>query len=172
VRECTLEEFASREGVEPVDCLAIWNTFDQLADPRPTLDLTRRFVRPGGILALRVPHGRCFRMLLERLGVTTGPARRLFEACLAWNNLCGFPYLHGYGLDSLDLLVTPFGFERAAAEGDVLCLLAGRATTRWARREERAVKQLQRLWIRAQSRRQASALSAAPWLDVYYRRRA
>jgi SAM-dependent methyltransferase len=169
VHTCTLEEHTSRSGVTPVDVLAIWNTFDQLPDPRPTLALAARWLSPGGVLALRVPHATCYRMLRARWRAAGRPARRFHLACLAWNNLLGFPYLHGYTVAALDRLVEPFGFRRAGIEGDVLGVIAGRGSADWARREERALKQLQRLWIRAQVRR-GRGLDAAPWLDAYYRR--
>jgi SAM-dependent methyltransferase len=167
VRICSLDAFDRETDPEPVDCVAIWNTFDQLADPRPALDFARRRVRAGGVLALRVPHGLHYRRTWERLHGAGRARRRFAEACLVWNNLLGFPYLYGYGLDALDRLARPFGFERVAARGDVLCLLAGRATADWARREERACKQMQRMAIRLD---RSGRLAAAPWIDVCYRR--
>jgi hypothetical protein len=127
-------------------------------------------LRPGGVLAIRVPHGAAFRTAHARLARARGPARRFLEACLAWNNLLSFPYLHGYGLRSLDARVSRHGFRRVLARGDVLATLAGRATRGFARHEERALKRLQLSWIALQARDPASPLTAAPWLDVYYRR--
>lgn len=170
VRTCTLDEFESSNELVSFDCIAIWNTFDQLADPKPALAFAQRWLRPGGLLALRVPHGVHFARSSAPMRSASRAARRFTEAWLAWNNLLGFPYLHGYGLDSLDRSTAPFGFERIAAQGDVLGLLAGRATADWARREERAAKQLGRVWIRLDARRPRSRLAAAPWLDVCYRR--
>lgn len=170
VRRCTLEEFERAGDPEPIDVLAVWNTFDQLVEPRNVLAFASRWLRQGGVLALRVPHGVCFRRFWPRVHARSLPARRFAEACLAWNNLLGFPYLHGYGIESLDRLIAPYGFERVSAQGDVLGVLSGRATADWARREERACKQLQRWWIAVDARRSGSRLSAAPWLDVCFRR--
>jgi len=170
VRACTIEEFDAVNVRAPVDCVAIWNTFDQLADPSPALEFARRWLRPGGVLALRVPHGVHYARSMRRWRGAAGPRGRFAETCLAWNNLLGFPYLYGWGLASLDLATRRFGLTRVAAQGDVLCALAGRATADWARREERACKQLQRAWIALDARRPRSRLAAAPWLDVYYRR--
>ena len=39
------------------DTVAIWNTFDQLADPRGVLLAAWRLLRPSGVLAIRVPSG-------------------------------------------------------------------------------------------------------------------
>jgi len=172
VVEATLEEVARSAAAGRADAVAIWNTFDQLADPRPVLAASARLVRTGGILAVRVPHGLAMRTghaLLER---ARGARRRFLEACLAWNNLLSFPYLHGYSVASLDRLVPGYGFERVLLRGDVLAMLSGRATRGFARAEERAVKQLQTAWIAVQARDPASPLPAAPWLDVYYRRTA
>ena len=170
VYACTLEEFALQHGVLEVDCLAIWNTFDQLADPRPTLALAADFVVKGGILAIRVPHGHGYRSLLARRDAASAVSRPFWEACLAWNNLLSFPHLYGNGIQSLDQLVTPYGFERVMTHGDVLGTISGRATAHWARTEEQLVKQTQLAWIRRQQRDPRSLLSAAPWLDVYWRR--
>ncbi|MEO7974092.1 MAG: hypothetical protein ABIU84_10955, partial [Thermoanaerobaculia bacterium] len=88
---------------------------------------------------------------------------------LAWNNLIGFPYLHGYSVGTLDRLVAPYGFERLAAEPDTLLTLADSDTTRWAALEERLVKTACRIAWRRQIPGPAQ-FAAAPWLDVYYRR--
>jgi SAM-dependent methyltransferase len=172
VFEGTLEELASREAAASADALVIWNTFDQLADPAPVLAASARLLRPGGVLALRVPHGLAFRGLHAMWDRARGPGRRFLEACLAWNNLLSFPYLHGYGLASLERVVPRHGFRRTLVRGDVLGTLVGRASRGFARSEERAVKQLQLAWIALQARDPASPLPAAPWLDVYYRRSA
>lgn len=170
VVETTLDAYAAEQAPGATDAVLVWNTFDQLADPAPVLAAAARLLRADGVLALRVPHGLAFRTLHARRARARGPARRFWDACLAWNNLLSFPYLHGYGVASLERIVTPFGFRRVARRGDVLTALAGRATRGFARAEERAVKQLQRQWIAHQARAPGSALPAAPWLEVYYRR--
>jgi SAM-dependent methyltransferase len=170
VVEETLAEFASHGRTEAWDCVAIWNTFDQLAEPRSGLADAARLLRPGGILALRVPHGLHYRHLLGGLARPSPWLRYASEARLAWNNLLGFPYLHGYGVVSLDRLLEPFGFERARVQGGVLCRISGRATARWARGEESLVKRWQRAAIAREARGPSGSFEAAPWLDLYYRR--
>ncbi|HTO05939.1 MAG TPA: class I SAM-dependent methyltransferase [Myxococcota bacterium] len=133
------------------DAVAIWNTFDQLPRPRESLAAALRVLRPGGRLLLRFPHGACFARWLRR--------RPLPVRALAWNNLLGFPYLHGFGLASLDSLAREFGLTRTALAGDVLGGVADRLYAPWARVEERAVKAA----LRA---RFAHDPGAAPWLDV------
>lgn len=170
VIEGTFEDVAARDALFAVDCIAIWNTFDQLADPRTTLALAAVSLRPGGILALRLPHGAYFAQLLARWRAAhDADVRRLWECCLAWNNLFSFPYLFGYGLESLRRLVTPFGFELTSVVGDVLPPLAGEATADWARAEEQCIKSLQQRWLLAPAREDAPHV-LAPWLDVYWRK--
>jgi SAM-dependent methyltransferase len=170
VIEGTFEDLAERDELFAVDCLAIWNTFDQLADPRMTLSLAAVTLRPGGILALRVPHGLCYQRLLIRYRSASDPDwRRLWEACLAWNNLLSFPYLYGHTLESLRRLVEPFGFEPVSAHGDLLPATECRSLAKWACQEEELVRTLQRRWI-AQEDRPGSSFADAPWLDVYWRK--
>jgi SAM-dependent methyltransferase len=40
---------------EPVDAVVVWNTFDQLSDPRAVVVEARKRLRAGGLLAIRVP---------------------------------------------------------------------------------------------------------------------
>jgi SAM-dependent methyltransferase len=169
VIESTLEGHVGAVGGSGYDCVAIWNTFDQLPEPTPTLEAAARVLRPGGVLALRVPHGRYYLALRDGMRGGSAWARYASEVRLAWNNLLSFPYLHGYDVDTLDRLVTPFGFVPALARGDVLCRIAGRSTARWARAEEWLVKGQQR---RAAEREREAGWIVAPWLDAYYRRSA
>ena len=164
----TLEEFAAQHSVMAVDCLAIWNTFDQLPDPRPTLALAARFLTKGGVLAIRVPHGDGYRALLARREAASPITERFWTACLAWNNLLSFPHLYGYGLASLDRLVDAVrvrarrGAGRRAGD-------AGRARHRGVGARRGADRQASP--ARADPPRRASdRLGAAPWLDVYWRR--
>jgi len=147
----TLEALAEKGELRPFDALAIWNTFDQLPRPRVTLAAALRLLRPGGTLLLRFPHGVCFRRWVA--------SRPLPLRALAWNNLLGFPYLHGYGLESLESLARDFGLSLVAASGDTLGPVADRAYAPWARLEERALKAAER-------RQFARDLARAPWLDV------
>src|SRR5436190_11854249 len=49
------------------DAVAIWNTFDQLPDPRSALRSAGRLLRSDGTLALRVPNGECYSRWRARL---------------------------------------------------------------------------------------------------------
>ncbi len=167
VERGTIEDLAVAPA--SLDAVAIWNTFDQIAAPGPTLACAARFLRPDGVLALRVPNGRYFVDAMARLALDPEPVRRYRLRVLAWNNLIGFPYLHGYSVATLDRLVARYGFERVLASPDTLLPLADRDTRWWAVLEERAVKAACRMGWRRQIPGPAR-LAAAPWLDVYYRR--
>jgi SAM-dependent methyltransferase len=146
---------------DSVDCVAIWNTFDQLPDPRPTLAAARRWLRPGGLLVIRVPSGAAFRGAMRVRSVL--PFDAPLMAALAWNNLLGFPYLYGYAADTLDRLLSACGFARRGVRPDTLVRLADKDSKPWAAWEERIVKSLwgSAAWVDHR---------IAPWLDAYYRR--
>jgi len=167
VHQGTIDELTLAPG--SVDAVAIWNTFDQIADPEPTLVAATRLLRPGGILALRVPNGRFFADAMARLPHDSEVRRRLRLLMLAWNNLIGFPYLQGYTVGTLDRLLAAHGFDRLCVVPDTLLPLADGDTRRWAALEERFVKRLCRLaWNRQVDG--PARWAAAPWLDLYCRR--
>ena len=138
---------------EQVDAIAIWNTFDQIADPRPVVIAARARLRPGGVLAIRVPNGAFYRKWARR----NGPIAR---ALLAHNNLLTFPYRWGFTPKSLSALLATFGFNTVAVVGDVLVPTADAWTRPWARFEERLVKRLLRGFGNP-------SRDSAPWFEVY-----
>ena len=148
------------------DCVAIWNTFDQLPDPHPTLRSARRCLRAGGVLVVRVPNGRCYARCLSLVRRLRPPLRDALLAAMAWNNLLTFPYLHGYSIDTLDRLMAQYELVRVHTEADVLTRLADEQTKTWAAWEERALKALWLLYVRVFP---SGIAEHAPWLDVYYR---
>lgn len=168
VFEGTLAEVPVPEA--SVGCIAIWNTFDQLTDPHATLLAAFRLLRPGGILALRTPNGQCFRHVTRWMHNWPLPFKTWLRVALTWNNMFAFPYLHGYSLQTLDLLLSPYGFSRIGEQADVLPRLADNRTKRWAAQEERWLKLLWLLVVRLAPLPSADRLSFAPWIDVCYRR--
>jgi SAM-dependent methyltransferase len=151
------------------DCIAVWNTFDQLPDPRPALRSAARCLKPGGVAVIRVPDGRCYARCMRRLAHLPAPFRELLLAAMAWNNLPAFPYLHGYSLATLDRLLGEHGFDRLAVDGDVLTRLSDEQTKTWAAFEERALKACWRAGARLAEAH--GNRDAFPWMDVYYSRR-
>ena len=140
------------------DAVAIWNTFDQLPDPRAAVRTAARRLRPGGILAIRVPNGDCYARwsAAARAG---GRTSAFAIALLAQNNLLTFPYRFGFTPRSLSRMLVDSGFQVERILGDVLVPTADEWTRRWAALEERVLKPLTRAW--------------KPWFEVYaeYRRR-
>lgn len=139
--------------VEPVDAIAIWNTFDQLGDPRGTLVAAFRRLRPGGILALRVPNGAFYRRV-------RGPDNQYSRRALALNNLLTFPYRWGFTPESLPALLGQIGFETLETRGDVLVPTSDEWTRLWARIEERLFKL-------AMYHEAEGAADHLPWFEVY-----
>ncbi len=138
---------------ERVDAVAIWNTFDQLADPRGAVIAAHARLRQGGVLAIRVPNGAFYRKWARRSGA-------IARALLAHNNLLTFPYRWGFTPDSLSALLTASGFDTVSVIGDALVPTADAWTRRWARIEERLVKRL----IRGFG---GPAARSAPWFEIY-----
>ena len=152
------------------DVVAIWNTFDQLPHPRAVANAAWKLLRPGGLLAIRVPNGAFYESLRAMLqeapdhrGLT--PALRRVAACLALahNNLLTFPYRFGFTARSITLLLADIGFSVRHIEGDVLVPIADEWTKTWATLEERAVKAV----LTKLARRNTAW---APWLEVYARK--
>lgn len=138
------------------DVIAFWNCFDQLPDPPAAAAAARDRLRHGGWIALRVPNGAFYARWRARLD---SPLRPLARLLLAHSNLLGFPYRHGFSVESIRLLLDRAGFRLEHAFGDSLVTTADRWTLPWARAEERAVKSI------------LGALPPhrAPWIEVYAR---
>ena len=152
----------SEDTTAPVDAVAIWNCFEQLADPRIVAREARRRIVDGGLFAVRVPNGGTYARLA---GVRQGLRGRMARAFLAQNNLLGFPYRHGFTVGSLSLLLERTGFEVVRVYGDSLVPIADQWTRRWAALEERVVKDL----TRAVTMTSPRANEMAPWIEVYAR---
>ena len=154
----TVGDLESWSEKRSVDAVAIWNCFDQLPDPRRAAMIARSLLRPGGVLAIRVPNGGFYAAFRRRLGGTTGPVA---TAVLAHNNLLGFPYRHGFTVGALTRLLETFGFEIVSTYGDTLVPIADRWTRRWGAVEERAVKGV----LKAVAR--IGGAERAPWFEIY-----
>ena len=141
------------------DVVAIWNTFDQLVDPRGALNAAVRLLAPAGVLVLRVPNGGLYARMRRRWR-RGGSAGRVAKAVLAQNNLLTFPYRWGFTPRSLVRLIESAGLGVLGVRGDVLVPIADEWTKRWARVEERAIK-------RALTRAARSDVRRAPWFEIY-----
>ncbi|HEY4129110.1 MAG TPA: class I SAM-dependent methyltransferase [Gemmatimonadaceae bacterium] len=141
------------------DVVAIWNTFDQLADPRGAAHVAARLLAPGGLVVIRVPNGGVYARMRRRWkrGGRTG---RVARAILAQNNLMTFPYRWGFTPPSLVRLLEEAGLSVKAVRGDVLVPTADEWTKPWARLEEATIKRALVMAARSDVRR-------APWFEVY-----
>lgn len=158
-------DLGSFEPARSYDVVAIWNTFDQLADPRGAVGRARQLLAPNGVLAIRVPNGAFYAAQRRHLAGRNGRRSRAARLRLAQNNLLSFPYRWGFTPRSLRRLVESGGFTVQRLRGDVLVPTADEWTRWWARLEEIAVKRLM-----AWSARRTP--SQAPWFELYATRRA
>jgi SAM-dependent methyltransferase len=138
------------------DAVAIWNTFDQLPDPRAAVRAAARLLRPEGVLAIRVPNGECYARLRPALAAPSRIRRASSVYALAANNLLTFPYRFGFSPASLSRLLTSLGFRVERVAADILVPTADEWTRRWAVIEERVRKPMTRRWI--------------PWFEIYARK--
>jgi len=148
----------------------VWNTFDQLPDPRPLLEEAVVLLRNGGVLVLRIPNGACFAWMLRMRSLLPLKLRRPFDVAMACNNLLTFPYLYGYSALQLERLTESYGFQLATCVPDQVVSTPPGHLAWWAVAEERTVKALFRviaaLWPDDRSGRYRSA----PWLDCVFER--
>lgn len=137
------------------DAVAIWNTFDQLPDPRAAMLAIARLLRTDGVLAIRVPNGECYATWRRRLH-GAGARGVVAATLLAHNNLLTFPYRFGFTPAALTRLLEEFGFRIERFVPDVLVPTTDEWTRPWARIEERIIRPMMRRW--------------APWFEVYARK--
>lgn len=142
------------------DAIAIWNTFDQLADPRGAVNEAWKRLRPGGILAIRVPNGGYYAARRRAVFEGDGRSRAAALGALAQNNLLTFPYRYGFTPPSLTRLVSDGGFTVRRLRGDVLVPIGDEWTRTWARFEERLIKGVMRVVARRN-------VDRAPWFELY-----
>jgi SAM-dependent methyltransferase len=156
----TSGELGSFRTGTPFDAVAIWNCFDQLSDPRAAARAAHALLRPTGVLAIRVPNGAFYAAVRRQLDGIGAPIAR---ALLAHNNLLGFPYRHGFTVQSMALLLEDTGFDVVHTHGDALVPIADEWTRGWAAAEERVIKTAMKTLGALDS-------DGAPWFEVYARR--
>jgi len=115
----TLADAMPRLEDERFDLISFWDVLEHLRDPRRELELARRLLAPGGVVAASFPNveglypSLTYRLLARRTGVWEHPelpvhlydfapatARRLFERC-------------GYELRRIETDNIPYGFFRS-----------------------------------------------------------
>ena len=156
-------ELDSYDAARSYDAIAIWNTFDQLADPRRTVYAAYRLLEADGVLVIRVPNGEFYEKHRRALASTNPIRRMMARALLAQNNLLTFPYRWGFTPAALTKLLGNTGFRVERIRGDVLVPIADQWTRGWARLEESLTKRSHGMAARMN-------LGWAPWFEVYARR--
>lgn len=150
------------------DGVFIWNTFDQMEEPRTVLNRAAALLKPGGLLVLRVPNGAfetgCLQ--LRRAFHAASRAGRIRRA-QAYNNFVTFPYLNGYTPEALNLLLEAAGFRVEKWVGDTLVRLADEDTKSCAVDEEARTQRAVRRFT-AHTRRKTGHF-VAPWIEVWAR---
>ena len=154
----TIGDLESWSEKRVVDAVAFWNCFDQLPDPRRAAIVARSLLRPGGVIAIRVPNGGFYS---EMRRTRSGAMTAVSTALLAHNNLLGFPYRHGFTVGALGRLLDAVGFEVVSTYGDTLVPIADRWTRRWGALEERMVKGV----LKAVAT--IGGAEKAPWFEMY-----
>lgn len=152
------------------DAIFIWNCFEQIVDPQPTLVECRRVLKPNGLLTLRTPNG-LFYTLCETLLATpdlrSGAAEFLAQA-MGYNNLLGFPYLYGYSAATLERLVQQFGFRPEGMLNSELITLPLPENPEWVESEERAINdEVSMLASSVLANREGTL--AGPWIEARFR---
>ncbi len=165
-REVTDCHFAEQS----FDAVFIWNCFEQIEDPKPTLAECRRILKPNGLLTVRTPNGLFYRVCETLLGdgaLRSGAAEFLREA-MGYNNLLGFPYLYGYCAATLERLIRPFGFRREGMLNSELITLPLPQNPEWVEAEERAISEEARMMVRSVLTNPDGVLTG-PWIEVWFR---
>jgi len=157
VKRISLENYSPR--LRNPEAIFIWNCFEQLEDPVSELQTAHRLLDRHGLLVVRVPNAAFYREQRRRIQ-SDMPGRSL--KLLAYNNLLGFPYLHGYTSNSLHRLLRANRFEPVATRASSLLTPPYPDVTRTVRNEWREVQE--------QSESSAAAGTVGPWIEIISRR--
>lgn len=152
------------------DAVFIWNCFEQIADPKPTLAESRRILKPNGLLTVRTPNGLFYAIcqkLLSEKDLRSRAAEFLTEA-MGYNNLLGFPYLYGYSAATLERLMEQFGFRSEGMLNSELITLPLPENPDWVEAEERAISNEVRMLARSVLSNREGVLTG-PWIEMWFR---
>jgi hypothetical protein len=155
VKQTALEEYSPPS--RRLQAIFIWNCFEQLQDPATTLTRSHQLLHRNGLLIIRVPNADFYRRLRRQLdGKESSRPLNL----LGYNNLLGFPYLHGYGLTALQNIVRAHGFEPVEADASSLLTPPYPHMSRRIREE----------WQQTRRSGEASVGNSGPWIELVCRR--
>lgn len=157
VKKLPLEDYSPK--LRKPEAIFIWNCFEQLEDPSRTLRESYRLLEKHGLLLVRVPNADFYREQRWRLRkLRSQTALKL----LGYNNLLGFPYLHGYTPATLDRLLRTYRFDPVAARNSSVIEPPYPQMSARMRDEWRATR----------DNGERSHSTGGPWLEILCRRRA
>ncbi|HZH97871.1 MAG TPA: methyltransferase domain-containing protein [Fimbriimonadaceae bacterium] len=150
------------------DAITIWNTFDQLPQPKEVLDRCRFLLRSGGLLVLRVPNGSFKQICAETQKVSKERRRRRIMRAEVYGNMLTFPYLAGYTPRSLSHLLQTHHFSCERVLPDNIVRLTSADAPEWVWEEEQRVKRAITRACGLLHERTGSVTH--PWFDLWARR--
>lgn len=156
VKRLSLEEYSPR--LRSPEAIFIWNCFEQLDNPSETLLRSYRLLDRHGLLIVRVPNADFYRQQQRRLASRRS---KLALQLLGYNNLLGFPYLHGYTYSGLQRLLRRHCFDPLSIYKSSLLTPPYPDLS----------PQFQREWRRTRRQGESSPMSYGPWIEVVCRRR-
>jgi SAM-dependent methyltransferase len=152
------------------DAIFIWNCFEQIDDPKPTLAECRRILKQGGMLTVRTPDG-LFYTICEKLLCAPDvkpEAKDFLLRAMGYNNLLGFPYLYGYSRATLERLISPHGFHLGGVLSSELITFPLPENPGWVEQEEREISSELRMLANSVLRDRAGT-STGPWVEAWFR---
>ena len=157
VKRLALEDYS--RGLNNPDAIFIWNCFEQLEDPSGALRQSHRLLNKHGLLVVRVPNADFYRGQRWRLRKwQSQTALKL----LGYNNLLGFPYLHGFTAATLDRLLRAHHFEPFATLNSSVIEPPYPQISPQMRDE----------WYKIRDEGERPRTTGGPWIEVLARRRA
>ena len=148
------------------DGVFIWNTFEQLEDPRATLAEVRRVLRPGGALVIRTPNALLYEVIESLLDLRRPRPLDDHDALvvlLGHGNLLGWPHLYGFSAASLDRLAERHGFAPVHHVSSRHIPPTRHRLTATARIEEQRASE-------AVARLERTLGIVGPWFEAVYRK--
>ncbi len=156
------------------DGIFIWNCFEQLPNPRGSLESISKILKPEGVLVIRVPNG-LFYLLCEAILDTKRKVQTALQEsdpivqALAYNNLLGFPHQYGYSGPNLDYLHQKYGFKTINRVNSELITLPSARTPSWAIEEEKRILSALESLAQGVTNVYPEAL-LGPWIEITYQK--
>ncbi len=136
VKRLTLDDYSPK--LRRPEAIFIWNCFEQLDDPAAALRKSQELLDRHGLLVVRVPNAEYYRAMHSK----NSQAKPL-----AYNNLLGFPYLHGFTPQSLSRLLRAHRFQPIQTHNSTLLTPPYPDMSRRVNDEWRQVRRTEGPWL-------------------------